>query len=85
MDGADVVRTASHRLGEGGGDRAGAQGVAERLTGPEVRGERQRGEELGQTERPGRPMLVRADHEWERYLGPDAYPVRRGETRAASA
>ena len=51
VDGADVVRTASHRLGEGGRDRAGAQGMAERLSRPEVRGERHRAEKLGQTER----------------------------------
>ncbi len=63
VDGADVVRTASHRLGEGGGDRAGAQRVAERLSGPEVGGERHRGEELGQTERTGRLTRFRADHE----------------------
>ena len=63
VDGADVVRAASHRLGEGGGDRAGAQRVAERLTGPEIRRERHRGEELGQTERSGQGWLVRADHE----------------------
>jgi hypothetical protein len=38
VDGADIVRAASQRLGEGGRDRAGAQRVAERLAGPEVRG-----------------------------------------------
>ena len=66
VDGADLVRAASHRLGESGGDRAGAQRVAERLTGPEVRGERHRGEELGQTERARRRTRVRADHDSER-------------------
>ena len=60
VDGANVVRTAPHRLCEGGCDRAGAQSVAEGLPGAEVRGERHRGEQLGQTE-------LRADHESERY------------------
>lgn len=66
MNGTDVVGTASHRFGEGGGDRAGAQGVAERLTGADVRRERDRGKELGQTKRAGQLTLVRADHESER-------------------
>lgn len=67
MDGADLVGTAPHLLGDGGGDRAGAQGVAEGLTGPEIRGKRHRGEELDQTERMGRRAVVRADHESKRY------------------
>jgi hypothetical protein len=64
VNGPDVVRPASHRFREGGRDRAGAQGVAERLTGAEFRGERHRGEKLNQTKRAGRLTLVRADHEW---------------------
>ncbi len=39
VDGTDVVRTASHLMGETRGDRAGAQGMAGRLTGPEIGGE----------------------------------------------
>ena len=77
MNGTDVVGTASHRFSEDGGDRAGAKGMAERLTGAEVRRERDRGEELGQTKRAGRLTLVRADHEWERYRAPARVRVRR--------
>ena len=66
MDRADLVLTASHRFGEGSGDRAGAQRVAGWLTGPEVRGKRDRREKLGQTERARRRTRVRADHALER-------------------
>ena len=62
VDGADLVRATSHRLGEDGGDRARAQRVAERLTRSEVRSKRHRGEELGQTERARRHRLIRAEH-----------------------
>ena len=51
VDGADLVRTASHLLGQGSSDRARAKRVTGRLTGPEVRGERHRREKLGQTKR----------------------------------
>jgi hypothetical protein len=66
VDGADLVRTASHLLGQGSGDRARAQSVAGQLTSPEVRGERHRREELAQTERARRRTRVRADHGSER-------------------
>jgi hypothetical protein len=62
VNGADVVRTASHLLGQDSRDRAGAESVAERLTGPEVRGERHRRQELGQTERARQRSGVRAHH-----------------------
>ena len=44
LDGADLVLTASQLSGERDGDRAGAQGMAEALTGPEIHGERHRRE-----------------------------------------
>jgi hypothetical protein len=67
VDGSNVVRAASHRLRERSRNRARAQSVTERLARPEVRGERHRREELGQTQRAGQLTRIRADHREERY------------------
>ena len=59
MDGADDLVAATHLLRDRRGDRAGAQRVAEGLTGPKIRGERHGGQKLGQTERVGRHSATR--------------------------
>ncbi len=51
----DLLRRAAQRLRQRDRDGAGAESVAERLTRPEVRRERHRGEELRQPKRAGRP------------------------------
>ena len=62
VDGSKRVRPASHRIGERSGGHTRTEGVAQRLTGAEVRRERHRGEELRQPKRAGRRTGVRADH-----------------------
>ena len=54
MDRADLLRRAAHGFRQRDCDGAGAECVAERLTRPEVRRERHRGEELRQPKRAGR-------------------------------
>ena len=53
VDGAYLVRRAPHRLRERDGERAGPERVAERLSRAQIRGQRDRGEQLGEAQRAG--------------------------------